>query len=555
MNKIIPIALLFLIACAQPKPKEETPKTTPVTANETPFFWEGANVYFLLTDRFRNGDTSNDSNFGRKQDGGVLRDFKGGDIKGVTQKLKEGYFTDLGINAIWMNPMVEQIHTATDEGTGLSYGFHGYWAKDWTTLDPNFGTMEEYKEMVETAHSKGIRIIMDVVINHTGPVTDFDKQWPDSWVRTSPTCTYQDFATTVTCTLVKNLPDIRTESDEPVELPPFLVEKWKNEGRYDAEMAELDAFFSRTGYPRAPRFYIMKWLTDYVTELGIDGFRVDTAKHTEAGIWAELYKEAKYAFAQWKAQNPDEVLDNNEFFMVGEVYNYTIYDGKNFAMGPDTTVDFYSNGLQSLINFALRSSQDKSLEDISTEYRSILDSELKGASVMNYISSHDDGSPYDKERTNTYESGTKLLLAPGISQVYYGDETARPLITEGALGDANLRSEMNWDDLENNQETKDIWQHYANLGQFRKSHPAVGAGFHTKLADAPYTFKREFSSGDYNDKVIVSVDNESGEVDVTGVFEDGEKLYNFYSGQEVTVSGGKVQCNKNQRLILLGSVQ
>ena len=73
-----------------------------------------------------------------------LRGFEGGDIKGITQKIKEGYFTDLGINAIWMTPIVEQIHGGTDEGTGVTYGFHGYWAKDWTKIDPNLWNQRRF---------------------------------------------------------------------------------------------------------------------------------------------------------------------------------------------------------------------------------------------------------------------------------------------------------------------------------------------------------------------------------------------------------------------------
>ena len=72
---------------------------------------------------------------------------------------------------------------------------------------------------------------------------------------------------TITCTLVENLPDVKTESNETVALPPFLVEKWKKEGRYEQEIAELDAFFTKTGYPRAPKYYIMKWLSDYIIGL------------------------------------------------------------------------------------------------------------------------------------------------------------------------------------------------------------------------------------------------------------------------------------------------
>ena len=116
----------MMISCKN-SPNSETIEANVVEpSTETPFIWEGANLYFLLTDRFNNGDQSNDVNFDRTKETGKLRGFKGGEIKGVTQKVKEGYFTDLGINAIWMTPIVEQIHGGTDEGTGVTYGFHGY---------------------------------------------------------------------------------------------------------------------------------------------------------------------------------------------------------------------------------------------------------------------------------------------------------------------------------------------------------------------------------------------------------------------------------------------
>ena len=158
----------------------EQKRKTDLTLNtEKVFVWEGANVYFLLTDRFNNGDTSNDINF-----------------KGITQKIEEGYFTNLGINAIWMTPIVEQIHGGTDESTGFSYAFHGYWASDWTAIDPNFGTKEDLHQLVESAHKKGIRVLLDAVINHTGPVTEKDPVWPESWVRTSRQCAYDNYENT-----------------------------------------------------------------------------------------------------------------------------------------------------------------------------------------------------------------------------------------------------------------------------------------------------------------------------------------------------------------------
>src|SRR6218665_1226585 len=303
-------------------------KQQQMTKPATPFIWEGASVYFLLTDRFNNGDKSNDVNFNRNKKTGKLRGFEGGDIKGISQKIDEGYFDKLGINAIWFTPIVEQIHGGVDEGTGLSYGFHGYWTRDWTKLDPNFGTEKDLAELVQKAHDHGIRIILDGVINHTGPVTEIDSVWPDDWVRTGPQCDYKTFDGTTACTLVKNLPDILTESNQNVELPAFLVEKWRAEGRYEQEIKELDEFFKRTGYPRAPRYYIIKWLTDYINDFGIDGYRADTVKHTDVNVWSDFKIQCDYAFENWKKNNPSKVLDNNKFYTIAEVYNYGISSGQ-----------------------------------------------------------------------------------------------------------------------------------------------------------------------------------------------------------------------------------
>ena len=110
-----------------------------------------------------------------------------------------------------------------DEGTGRTYGFHGYWTRDWTAIDPALGTEAELRAMIAEAHRRGIRVLMDAVLNHPGPVTSEDPAWPDDWVRTAPQCTYRDYVTTVTCTLVRTLPDIRTDRNEPVELPPMLA--------------------------------------------------------------------------------------------------------------------------------------------------------------------------------------------------------------------------------------------------------------------------------------------------------------------------------------------
>lgn len=521
--------------------------------SNTPFVWEAANVYFLLTDRFNNGNADNDINFERNLETGVLRGFEGGDLKGITQKIEEGYFNNLGINAIWMTPVVEQIHGATNEGTGNTYGYHGYWTKDWTAIDPNFGTAEDLKELVDTAHKYGIRILLDAVINHTGPVTKTDPVWPDDWVRTDKQCSYENYENTVTCTLVQNLPDIRTESNEDVELPPQLVKKWKAEGRYEQEVAELDAFFERTGHPRAPRFYIMKWLTDYITEYGIDGYRVDTVKHTEEYVWQEFKVECDYAFAEFKKNNPNKVLDDNDFYMVGEVYNYGVSGGQFFDFG-DRKVNYFEDAFQSLINFEFKwDAKRMTHEELFKKYHNILSTDLKDFGTLNYLTSHDDGQPFDAERKQAFETATKLLLSPGASQVYYGDESARPLIIEGTEGDATLRSFMNWDQIKNDENTAEILTHWQKLGQFRAKHPAVGAGIHQMITQQPYFFYRSYTKGDYQDLVVVGIDVHKGGklIDVSKVFQDGEVLHDAYSGLKATVKNGSVNIDSEFDIVLL----
>lgn len=547
MKKIIVLLALALLGSC---------KTANVPQNsqngqKAPFVWEGANLYFLLTDRFQNGNPNNDVNFGRTEKAAVLRGFEGGDLRGIIQKMDEGYFNKLGINAIWMTPFVEQIHGATDEGTGKTYAFHGYWAKDWTAIDPNFGTKADLKELVEKAHKQGIRIVMDVVINHTGPVTEKDEAYPSDWVRTSPQCKYTNYENTTACTLVKNLPDVLTESNSPVQLPQILVDKWKQEGRYDQEVKTLDEFFAKTGFPRAPKYYFIKWLTDYIKTYGIDGFRVDTVKHVNEDTWKDLQKVCQDAFDEYKKNNPTKVLDNNNFFTVGELYGYGISQKREYSFG-DRKVNYFNNGFESLINFDFKGDANKPYEQLFSNYSEILNTDLKGFGVMNYISSHDDSWPYDKERNKTYESAAKLLLAPGISQIYYGDESARPLIVAGAEGDANLRSNMNWNDEQNNAETKKILLHWQKLGKFRHDHPSVGAGVHQMISSLPFWFSRKYSNVNYADKVVVGLDLASGEktADVSSVFADGTKLNDAYSGKTTIVKNGKATVDTPFNIVL-----
>jgi alpha-amylase len=522
---------------------DHAPRAASITPNDLvqspAAFWNASTVYFLLTDRFLNGDRSNDDPERGSHKASILRGFEGGDLAGVRQKIEEGYFQQLGVNVLWLTPFVEQIQGSVNEGTGRTFGYHGYWARDFTRVDPALGTFADLENLVRAAHERRIRVMMDAVLNHTGPVTREDPKWPPNWVRTGPRCLFRDYASTTTCTLVDNLPDIRTETDSPVELPPALVEKWQREGRLEREREELAVFFARTGYPKAPRYYLIKWLTDWVRELGIDAFRVDTAKHFEASVGAALKHEAEIAFLDWKRAHRSEALDDLPFFMMGEVYGWDPRHGREFDYG-DRRVDFFSYGYDGLISFGFK--QPSPLEQVYSTYAELLHTTLQGKSILSYVSSHDDESPFDRDRRDPVGAGTRLLLTPGSAIIYYGDEIARPLRVPGAMGDASLRSMMRWTDAAPGAPTTEILAHWEKLGRFRRAHPAVGAGEHRRIQESPYVFSRQLELGGHVDRVVVALVSGNGvvEIPVGGAFPDGTRLIDGYSGARSEVKEGRV---------------
>jgi alpha-amylase len=289
-----------------------------------------------------------------------------------------------------------------------------------------------------------------------------------------------------------------------------------------------------------------------VREFGFDGYRIDTAKHFGENVSAELRHEAEQAFADWKGAHPALVLDSLHFYMVGEVYGYEPGQGREYSFG-DRSVDYFAHGYDALINFGFKG-DTAPLDKLFTRYAAVLhDGALRGQSILNYLSSHDDGSPYDVKRQDPLGSATRLLLAPGGAQIYYGDELARPLRIAGAEGDANLRSFMNWKDLERGGATARILEHWRKLGQFRRAHRAVGAGEHRTLQATPYIFSRTLESGGISDRVLVALDQPVGAktIPVFGVFKDGTELVDGYSGAIGRVTNGSISITTAFEVVLL----
>jgi len=226
------------------------------------------------------------------------------------------------------------------------------------------------------------------------------------------------------------------------------------------------------------------------------------------------------------------VLDATSFYTIAEVYNYGISGGQFFDFG-DKKVNYFEHGFNNMINFEFKWDAKHDYEFVFSKYSSKLQNELKGYSVLNYLSSHDDGAPFDANRTKGFESANKLLLAAGISQTYYGDESNRSLVVPGTQGDATLRSNMNWEAIKTDVETQKMLEHWQKLGQFRKQHPAVGAGIHAQISSSPYVFSRIFTREKYTDKIVVGLDLSIGkkEISVGTIFKNGTKVKDCYSGK------------------------
>ena len=565
----------------------EAQAATTGTVNADVFSWDNASVYFLLTDRFKNGNTSNDHSYGRGLDknGNVINVsddrgmFHGGDFAGITQTIKDGYFNDLGVNAIWISAPYEQIHGyivgSDDKPSYAHYSYHGYYVLDYTDTDANFGTAAEFKELVDTAHEHGIRVIMDIVLNHAGYNSLYDMnefgfgvlkdgwddyyfsmsnvnnkdyhsyidyegdatqwgKWWGSWVRAGLPGYTEGGSNPYTSSLA-GLPDFKTESTATVSIPTFLANKWKSEGRYDSELSELQGYLSSHGYQMTVTNCISYWLSTWVREYGVDGFRCDTAKHVELSSWKTLNTMCTDALKEWKTNHPDEKLDDLDFWMTGECWDHGVsYDGY-----------YTQGGFDSMINFDTTGAGVLSLGTVAGKYE-----DYAGAintkddfNVLSYISSHDSVLA----RGDQVYLGSAFLLLPGGIQIYYGDETNRPLV-EGVDFDGgggaghSLRSDMNWDSMD-----EEVLAHWQKVGTFRNNHIAVGAGTHTTVdSTSGVAFVRTYSKGNVKDRVAACIGasaNSTVTIDVSAAWNDGETVVNYYDLSSAVVKGGKVEFN------------
>ncbi|MGE7611702.1 pullulanase [Paenibacillus sp. NPDC101420] len=490
--KNIPITLVDQYGNAHKENAKLEVKARTYTGDKLDFDWDEARIYFALTDRFKDGDPTNNENVDKDQ----LEAYHGGDFRGMIDNLD--YLQELGINTLWITPIVDNIDF--NKGDGFKqYGYHGYWAKDFTKLDEHLGDMETFKELIEKAHDKGIKIMVDVVLNHTGyGLKAEDKE---------PTITAEDKARFEGMLRTDGI----SADTDPIK----------------GELAGLPDF--KTEDP-AVREKIIAWQTGWLdnarTERGdtIDYFRVDTVKHVEDTTW-KAFKNALTS------------IDPN-FKMTGEYFGGTIdSNGGMLETGQmDGLLDFGFNDAAKDFTDGKVNSVDSYLQERELK--------IDNTKMMaQFLSSHDeDGflSNYvDGDKGKLKIAAALQITAKGQPVIYYGEELGKSGKNAGDMSKGEFsenRKDMPWDQL---TAEKPLHDHYQKLLNIRAKYSKVySKGTRTKLAGSDDLGYLAFNKSYDNENVVTVINTKTSEESATipVPFAANSSVKDEYSGKTYTVS-------------------
>lgn len=461
--------------------------TDRVKKNENDFDWDEAVVYFMMTDRFFDGNESNNTASGAdtygKNNPGL---YHGGDFAGVTAKLD--YLQDLGVNTIWITPVVENIKgvAVTDEGSKdvpYNAAYHGYWASDFTKLNPTLGTTGEFETMISEAHKRGMRIMVDIVVNHAGYGTE---------------STFAD----------------------------MLRDKSVSEGDIKSWQSGLPDFATENADVRAK---LVEWQTSWMKDYGVDYFRVDTVKHVDSTTWAAL------------KNSTTEV--NPSFKMIGEYFGAGYAsNGSSLGTGQmDADLDFDFNDQATSFVSGNISSVEKFL---SARNSALNNTYMTGQ----FLSSHDEdgfkaalmnGKKYteDEATSAALVAATLQLTAKGIPVIYYGEEV-------GLSGLNNYPYQTNRYDMDFSKATKDnvTYQHYKNLLSIRNAYTDVFARGSRNVVASSDEEGYDVVSRSYGGTTLyvgMNIKDAAKEVKVPVNANAGDTVKNLYDGKTYTVSSDK----------------
>lgn len=460
--------------------------TDRVKENKKDFDWDEAVVYFMMTDRFFDGNESNNTASGADTYGDNPGLYHGGDFAGVTAKLD--YLQDLGVNTIWITPIVENIKgvAVTDEGSKdvpYNAAYHGYWASDFTKLNPTLGTTGEFETMISEAHKRGMRIMVDIVVNHAGYGTE---------------STFAD----------------------------MLRDKSVSEGDIKSWQSGLPDFATENADVRAK---LVEWQTAWMMDYGVDYFRVDTVKHVDSTTWAALKNSTTKV--------------NSSFKMIGEYFGAGYAsNGSSLGTGQmDADLDFDFNDQATSFVSGNISSVEKFL---SARNSALNNTYMTGQ----FLSSHDEdgfkaalmnGKKYteDEATSAALVAATLQLTAKGIPVIYYGEEV-------GLSGLNNYPYQTNRYDMDFSKATKDnvTYQHYKNLLSIRNAYTDVFARGSRNVVASSDEEGYDVVSRSYGGTTLyvgMNIKDAAKEVKVPVNANAGDTVKNLYDGKTYTVSSDK----------------
>ncbi len=471
----------------------------PVPAPLPPLDWRDAVLYFAIVDRFADGDPSNDA----KVDVSAKGAFHGGDLKGLTENLEE--IASLGVNALWITPVVRNIDGFVTGAGFPDWGYHGYWADDFGALDPRFGSEADLRRLVDACHRKGIRVLLDVVYNHAGYASRYlTDPKTRGWLRSNEngSCGTDDLTS-----CVSGLPDFRTELPEVAE-------------------------------------YLLKKQIDWAKRSGVDGFRLDTVKHVDHPFW-KAHRQRTRA----------EVSPG--FFLLGEVWggDAKVLDPWFAGDEMDAGFDFGFQG--SALGFV----QGRGRAVAFDRYLSSREKIRPGYLLAHFLSSHDvPGGLFqlggDKE---LFRLAVVLqMTVAGIPTIYYGEEVGRP------GGDwPDNRSDMPWGSRgikpgAGQARDEELRELYRKLIGIRREHPALTRGAHQAIATEGdlYAFLRRDAAS--KDVVVVAVNrgSEPARVSFPRPAEWGERAaLEALSGTTLPAAGPSVETTLGPRAASIFAVR
>lgn len=469
------------------------------------FDWDEAVIYFAVTDRFFDGDTSNNDAYGvgdydTSDKGGSS--YHGGDFAGLKQKLD--YLKDLGVNTIWITPIVENItddqHDAkTDMKT---YGYHGYWASDFTKLNKHLGKEEEFAALIEAAHSRGMKLMVDVVLNHAGYGTEnyFNKI-------------------------------LKGEDGNAIKMLRDSSNTVSGDDKLDA-LSDLPDFVTENAEVRDQ---LIEWQTDWMDKFDIDYYRVDTVKHVDSTTWSAFKNSLTKV-------NPD-------FKMIGE------YAGAGYA---NTAGELGTGSMDALLDFDFNDfAQNFVGGKISTVENSLLkrNGALNNTATMgNFLNSHDEDSLQyklvnesgfsEEEAYNLMKVvATLQITAKGQPLIYYGEEIGQVGKNTDWPYQTNRR-DFDWTKLEAQKaDSNSIYNHYKTMLAIRNAYTDVFARGSRKVVANSDEEGYDVVSRSYGGTTLyVGMNINTKELQLTIPVTEGDAsvMTDLYSGKTYVVNDGKV---------------